>query len=155
MKLDIVIPIFQDYKLVNLCINSIQKYTPSYNIRYIVIENIWTLGDEKNTDKNYSTEKNVLHLKNYTSKTRSEGNACALYYGSKFVDSENVLLLHNDVVMCNYNWFDILNKEIANNLVTGFLHDTTRIKAVHISGLYTKTWLYKKICDTKKIRSLL
>tara|TARA_Y100000034_G_scaffold128819_1_gene184140 strand:+ start:203 stop:973 length:771 start_codon:yes stop_codon:yes gene_type:complete len=149
VNIDIIIPSYHSETLTTLAIKSFEKYKGDFNFRYIVVENG---NDNSYKDNILALNDNIEWIANdcqYSTLRNNDGsyaNAEAIEIGLEYVKSEYVFLCHNDVVACHDNWMAHLYSKIEEGYsIAGTVLDNARIKAVHISGLLTKSNIAKNI----------
>lgn len=144
IDIDVVIPSFKSEKLTSLCIRSFEKYKGNKNFRYIIVENS---NDTSYKENILELAKNIKWIQNPTKRINAEANAEAVEKALLYVESEYVLICHNDVVACRENWIDFLIEKMNNLdcIAAGYVKDNIRINALHISGMLVKAELIKGI----------
>ena len=89
MDLSIVTVTRNQFKILNKCLKSIEKYTSGLDFEMILLDNHSTTGDTEDISKNYSF---VKLIKNDTNK----GFAAASNQGAKLAKGEYLLFLNDD-----------------------------------------------------------
>ncbi|MAG26383.1 hypothetical protein CMI47_12605 [Candidatus Pacearchaeota archaeon] len=142
---DIIIPSFHSRDLTALTISSFEKFSNGYKFRYIVVENSDDIS-YKDFIIGITGKNNVQWVQHPTKLINSEANATAIEEGLKYVTSKRVFMCHNDVVACHPTWMKYMMRKMdEGNMLVGFREDTTRINALHSSGLLVDTKIAKSV----------
>jgi len=107
MKTSIIIPIFNQKKYTQKCLESIFLCGSKYDFEIIVVDNASTDGSREYLTGLGNRIVVIFNKKNV-------GFAKACNQGAKIAHGEYLLFLNNDTVVTN-NWLDILVKELDNN----------------------------------------
>jgi len=107
MKVSIIIPVFNQKKHTEKCLESIFLCGSKYTFEVIVVDNASTDGTRGYLD---GLGGKIIAIHN----DKNLGFAKACNQGARIVRGEYLLFLNNDTVVTN-NWLDILVKELDNN----------------------------------------
>jgi hypothetical protein len=137
----------QSTKLTKLAVQSIKRFTKENHEIWISdnnspIENFQWVIDDK--EINYVRN---LNAKNYKESNDSFLNALGIEIGLKNInqDTENVVLMHSDIVVAHDNWLPFIKNKLNNTVKgVGLLIDNSRINAMHISGTIFSFDVYQK-----------
>ena len=152
MKIDsisVIIPSYHSRDLTIICLKSLERFRPSdLNINYFVVENT---EDVSYKDEVVSLAENVRWTNNNyvigPDESGSSQNASAIEISKEHIKDDFVFLAHCDVCVTNDTFFTTLFEKIEENELIGPLFDVCeeRIGALHVSGLFMRTELMKKI----------
>ena len=139
----VIIPSFKNSKLLFNCISSFEKFKPeSITITYLVIENSNTNNYRDELSSKFPTAKWICNKD--APSHGSDANASAITKGAQNCETELLFMCHTDVCVLSHKFYDSIFSKIDKGFsLVGFRIDNhvNRIKAVHISGIFT----YKEI----------
>lgn len=140
-------PNHQTSKLLQLCMDSIIKFTDSPYELWIIdnnspLDNIKWLDNYKNV--------NIAFIRTNQNLEGSFANALALEVGAKLIEPESKYLLsfHEDIVVCRYGWLSYLQSKINQNIrAAGFRLTKARVPegVLHVCGYLIDFQLFKKL----------
>lgn len=146
IELSIVVPTFKSRDLALGTLVSFRKFCPPnlFWLKFVVVENSDDIS-YKNDVLNLGAP-DVKWINNPTDKRNSWANASGVSVGLEHVETEYAFICHCDVFVTSMSFYDALKQKIDDDFsLVGTVKDPSRINAIHISGLLTKTQLAKSV----------
>ena len=162
-------PNYLSTRILQVCINSIKKYSDEPYELWIVDNNspmqqIKWMNDLLDCNIIFNrnepipkTGRTIFSYSKYILKNRSPqefwgsyANACALEIARRIIDQQSkyMMTLHMDIMPCHPQWLSFLKSKLTNNIVAaGFRLDRVRISngSLHILGLLLDFQLFQKL----------
>lgn len=148
-EVTVVFVSFMTPELVKILIDSFKKFcTEDFTLKFLAIEN-------SDYDlKNFLKDKNCIVINRSTNSELSYAHSEGLEASKNFVDTEYVFTCHSDVCVTSSSFFWELKKCIDDDVsLAGVCEDAhpDRVRALHCSGLFMKTELFKKVSTVPEL----
>jgi hypothetical protein len=138
-------------ELSSIVIRSFEKFcTNNFSINYLIVEN----SDFDVYDRIKNLSKNIRVINKPNSKENSHAHGEGLEAGKLLIETDYVFTCHSDTCVTSASFFEEIEACIDEDVfLAGVCEDAhpDRIKALHCSGLLSKTSIFKSVSLLPKL----
>ena len=140
--LTVVVASYKTPDLLKILIRSFKKFsTKDFKLNFLIVEN-----SDFDLSELHSEDCKIFYRQ--TSQKNTDAHAEALEFSKKYIETDYVFTCHSDTCVVSSTFFEELKNCIEEGVyLAGVCEDKAadRVKALHSSGLFVHTSLFKKI----------
>lgn len=149
MDITVLTQSYHQPELLEILVKSFEKHKiDDVNISYVIVEGS---SESSYYDRIKNLSKRIYWYNNPQADEKnpiegaSKANGKNLEFGKRFVDTEWTFVCHNDVAVTSNKFFKMFMNLSSEYEMISMCKDNIRIGACHISGLFVKTDILKKV----------